>query len=243
LAAAFVAVAGQAFAQSKPVAESKDGATGAVVRLYRSPAGPRLEVQSASLSLTKELRANGVIVTSLADVRESLQIEVSEAGMVVSGSRGKAKAPAGDRVAAEAARALVASSPLTARAAALIGRMGFGGASPIQPMLLTTRAFLLAATMDGSGMADLMKWMKSTRARTSVISVALPMGMQKPSSVCWKEYGDEVLAAYDDFVVCMKNIKWYDPFFPIQRCEIVYEARIIAASIGWGTCLGWADPS
>ena len=129
------------------------------------------------------------------------------------------------------------------RAAALIGRLSFGDSSPIQPLLLTTRAFLLAAAKDNSGLQELMAWMKAARSRTQIVPVSLPMGTQKSSSQCWKEYSDELLATYDDFVDCMNHIKWYDPFFPIQRCEVTYEARIVAAFAGWMNCLGVMEPS
>jgi hypothetical protein len=230
-AAAFAAMTGQAFAQSTPLLQSTDRATGAVVKVYRTVTGPRLDVVSPSVSLTKHMGQGGVIVTTLGDGKESLRIEISEARMVVSGTRGNATAAAGDQAAAARARDLVAKSPLTKRAAALIGKMGFGDTSPVQPLLLTTRAFLLAASQDGSGMTDLKNWMKNSRTR-----------VQKSSSQCWKEYGDEILSAYDDFVVCFNNIKWYDPFFPVQRCEVVYEARILAAFAGWMNCLGVMEP-
>jgi hypothetical protein len=243
LVVAFVAMTGQAFAQSTPLVQSTDRATGAVVKIYRTATGPRLEVQSASVSLTKHIGQGGVIVTTLGDGKESLRIEASETRMVVSSTRGNATAAAGDQAAAERVRALVAKSPLTKRAATLIGRMGFGDASPVQPLLLTTRAFLLAAAKDGSGMTDLKNWMKNSRSRAQVVTVSLPMGAQKSSSQCWKEYGDEILAAYDDFLDCFNHIKWWDPFFPVQRCEVVYEARILAAFGGWMNCLGVIEPA
>jgi len=241
-AVAFAAMTGEGFAQSTPLLQSTDRATGAVVKVYRTVTGPRLDVVSPSVSLTKYMGQGGVIVTTLGDGKESLRIEISEARMVVSGTRGTATAAAGDQAAAVRARDLVARSPLTKRAAALIGKMGFGDTSPVQPLLLTTRAFLLAASKDGSGMTDLKNWMKNSRTRVQVVTASLPMAAQKSSSQCWKEYGDEILAAYDDFVVCFNNIKWYDPFFPVQRCEVVYEARILAAFAGWMNCLGVLEP-
>ena len=235
-----LAIASGAVAQETPLVQSTDRATGAVVKVYRTVTGPRLDVVSPAITLSKYMGQGGVIVTTLRDDQESLRIEVTESRMVVSGTRGKATAAAGDATAAARARDLVAKSPLTKRAAALIAKMGFGTDSTVQPLLLTTRAFLLAAMKDGSGMADLKKWMSATRARTHVVPVSLPAAsvQSKSSSQCWKEYGDELLAAFDDFVDCFNNIKWWDPFFPVQRCEIVYEARILAAFAGWMSCLG-----
>lgn len=234
-----VAMAGHAMAQT-PVLESRDRITGAFVRIYRTETGPRLELDAPAVSLTKQLSAGRVIVTTLRDGKESLRIEVSETGMLVQGTGGQVRAAAGDEAAAERARALVAKSSLTKKAATLIGKMGFGTNSSIAPLLLTTRAFLLAASKDQSGVRDLMKWMRS-QAQPKAIPVALPIGAQKSSSQCYSEYSDEILAAYDDFVDCTKNIKWYDPFFPIERCEVVYESRILAAFAGWMHCLGVTD--
>jgi len=240
VAMACVAVAGRAAAQETPLIQSTDRATGAVVKVFRMPTGPRLDVVSPTISLSKHLAAGGVIVTTLRDDRESMRIEVSQTRLVVNGTRGAATATTSDAAGAAKARDLVAKSPLTKRAAALIAKMGFGENSTVQPLLLTTRAFLLTMMKDGSGMAELKQWMNNMRARTHVVPVALPAAAfaQKSSSQCWKEYGDELLAAFDDFLVCFNNIKWYDIFFPVERCEIVYEARILAAFAGWMSCLG-----
>ena len=56
------------------------------------------------MKVTKHVGQGGVIVTTLGDGKESLRIEVSEARMIVSGTRGKATAVAGDQAAAERAR-------------------------------------------------------------------------------------------------------------------------------------------
>ena len=237
-AIACFAVASQALAQDKPLLQSTDRATGASVQIYRSANGPRLNVQSPSVTVEKFLAPGGVVVTNLRHGKESLRIEVTDRQMVVSGTRGRVVAPAGDQAAAERARELVAKSPLTKRATDLIGKMGFGDGTPVQPLLLTTRAFLLAASKDGSGFAELKRWMQNKRSSVSVVKVSLPVGQQKSSSQCYKEYGDELLAAFDDFIDCINHIKWWDPFWPKERCELVYEVRILAAFAGWMACLG-----
>jgi hypothetical protein len=157
----------------------------------------------------------------------------------VSGTRGTATATSGDQDSVNRAKALVAKSPLSKRAAALIGKMGFGDASALQPLLLTTRAFLLAASDDQSGVHDLMNWMKTARAkaRTAKVGDAGCTASAGPTT-CWIEYTIEILAAFDEFVDCFNNIKWYDPFFPVQRCEVVYEVRILGAFAWWMGCLG-----
>ena len=237
-AIACLAVAAPVLAQSKPIFQSTDRATGAVIKVFRTLDGPRLEVQADTMTMTKVLGPGAVVVTTLSDGKESLRIESGQEQMTVRSPHGNVSAPAGDRAAADRARELVAKSPLTKRAATLIGKLGFGDSSPITPVLLTTRAFLLAATRDGAGFTELKNWMNRTRSRSSVTSVALPMGAQKSSSQCYKEYGDELLATYDEFVECIKSVKWYDPFFPRERCEFMYEVRILAAFAGWMSCLG-----
>ena len=162
-------------------------------------------------------------------------IEADGSTLAVTGTRGQVvvSRPAIEP-AMERAKRLVAQSPLSARAAALIGQMGFGEAAALQPLLLTTRAFLLAAADDESGTRELKEWVRKARLRAQVIKHG---GAQKTPSECWKEYGDEVLAAYDDFVDCINNIKWWDPFLPVQRCEVVYEARIIGAAAWYTDCV------
>lgn len=245
MAILMIGISGHAFAQGAPVQEVKDRATGATVSVFRTATGPRLEIVSPTVSLTKQVGAGGVVVTTLRDSKESLRIEAREGAIAVSGSRGNVIAAAGDKVAAERAREVIARSPLTKRAATLIGKMGFGDASPIQPMLLTTRAFLLAASNDQSGLRDLMDWMKNTRTGQKVTRTALPMDdevMDKTPSQCWFDYTQELLNAFDEFYDCFMNIKWWDPFFPVERCEVVYEVRILGAFGWWLHCLGLVEP-
>lgn len=238
---ALVATSVRALAQTTPIYASQDQPTGATVRVTRAQTGPKLEIDAPTLSLSKELTATRTIVTTLRDRNESLRIEVTENAMVVTGARGRVTAPAGDVVAAERARVLVAQSPLSKRAASLIGKMDLGAATPIAPLLLTTRAFLLMANGDASGVRDLNTWMAS-RTRAVVRLASLPVTPQKSSTQCYDEYSNELLAAYDQFTDCMKNIKWYDPFFPVERCEVTYETRILAAFAAWMHCIGVTDP-
>ena len=241
VAIVLIAAGARTLAQTAPVYEAKDRASGAILRVVRTQAGPRIDLDSPSVSLTKQLAPNHVIVTTLHDSRESLRIEVTETGMQVTSSRGQVTAAAGDARAADRARALVAQSPLSRKVAALIGKMNLGDGSPITPLLLTTRAFFLTANDDASGMRDLMKWMDA-RPHQPVIRTSLPMGAQKSSTQCYNEYSSELLAAYDEFVDCYTHIKWWDPFFPVERCEVTYEARILAAFAAWMHCIGVMDP-
>ncbi len=234
-ATALVATAAPALAlaQDRVTQQAKDPVTGALVRLYETKTGPRVVVETPAVTLRKEL-SGGTVITTLTGGRESLVIEADGSTLTVTGTRGHVVVSGEDRAGLERAKRLVAQSPLSTRAAALIARMGFGDAAALQPLLLTTRAFLLAAADDESGTLELKAWVRKARMRTQVINTG---GGQKTPSECWKEYGNEVLAAYDDFLDCINHIKWWDPLFPIQRCEVVYEVRIIGAFAWYADCV------
>jgi hypothetical protein len=240
VAMVLIATSARALAQIAPAYATKDRSTGATVKVFRTPTGTRIDLDSPTVSLTKQLTTARAIVTTVHDSRESIRIEVNETGMQVTSARGQILAATGNSAAAERARALVAQSPLSKKVAELIGKMDLGMASPMTPLLLTTRAFFLSANRDASGVRDLNTWMRS-RPRPDVVRVSLPIAPQKSSTQCYDEYSNELLAAYDQFDDCMKHIKWWDPFFPIERCEVTYETRILGAFAGWMHCLGLTD--
>ena len=53
---AVLAVAGPAEAQDRLVQEERDAATNATVRIYKTSQGPRIDVQTSSLRIGKEVR-------------------------------------------------------------------------------------------------------------------------------------------------------------------------------------------
>jgi hypothetical protein len=231
-ATALIALGGQAAAQDLMIQQGRDPATGATVRVYRTTSGARLDVETKGVSIRKQL-AGDKVVTTLSSRGESLVIEADRRSVSVAGARGRVSAVGDDREAFQRAKRLVSESPLAAKAAALIGKMGFGDQSPIQPLLLTTRAFLLAASDDESGARELSEWMRRARARVHVIRTG---GGQKTPTDCWKGYGDEVLAAYDEFAQCLHDAKWWDPFAE-ARCTTIYEVRIIGAFTWYTGCV------
>jgi hypothetical protein len=231
-----VGMSGSAAAQDRLLQEARDPVSGAAVRVYRTGAGPGIEVRTDTLTLRKQLNGNR-IVTSISGGKETLVIDIAEGAIRVHGTRGSATGTADDQAGLARAKKLVAESPLAAKAAGLIGKMGLGDASAVAPLLLTTRAFLLAAADDQSGVHGLREWLRGLRARAQVIKVG-----QKTPTECWKAYGDELLAAYDEFNDCMDSIKWWDPFFPVQRCEVTYEVRILGAFAWYLDCVKILEP-
>jgi hypothetical protein len=221
-----------AAAQDRLLQEATDAGTGAKLRVYSTLAGPRLELQTPTLLLQKQVSKEHV-VTTIKGKGESLTIDLGTSSVSVVENRVKVVAPHTDAGQLERARQLVANSSLAARAADLIGRIGFGSRSAIQPLLLTTRAFLLAARHDDRGAEEVRDYMRTLKGRQQVVPVAL--GQRTPSD-CWKAYGDEILAAYLDYVECVENLHWYSPFGE-TGCAVVYEVRITGAFTWYAGCV------
>jgi hypothetical protein len=231
-AGAIVVMVGQATAQDRLVQEGRDRVTGAAVRVYRTTGGARIDVEAPAIRLRKQL-INNKVVTSLSGSGESLVIEFDGRTFSASGTRGRASAMRGDEATLRRVRKLVAESPLTGRAAALIGRMAFGANSALEPVLLTTRAFLLGLSDDLSGLRDVSEWMRQARSRTQVIRASVG---QKTPSECWAEYSKEAIAAWTEYEECMKNVKWWDPFGE-AACTLVYDLRALGAFTWWLDCV------
>jgi hypothetical protein len=234
---AILAVAGRAAAQERLVQQAIDQATGAVVRLYETADGPRIDVAAAGLTIRKAVTGESV-TTAIHRGKESLVIESGPSGLTVSGSAGRFTAPYGEQAAGARTKAMVAASPLAADAARLIGRMRLAGLPTVQPVLLTTRAFLLSAADDQSGVQALKAWMRDLRLRGRIVKAG---GVQKTPTDCWNAYGDEILAAYDQFVDCVNNLAWWQWDTGVQKCSYVYDLRVLGASSWYAACvsLGW----
>jgi hypothetical protein len=234
-AAIVLAAAETAAAQSQLVQEAADPATGAVVRLFRSAGGPALEIDTPDLRLRKRLDGRTVITTiSAGDA--SLAIKTDDQSLTVTDADGNLRVTRDDAAGLDEARRRIGRSPLARRAAALIGNIGFGPSSPVVPVLLTTRAFLLAATGDDRGADELRSWIRQARSRVQVVRVS----QDRTADECWKEYTKEALAAWDEFSDCMLNIKWWNPFGE-SGCLLVYDTRALGAFSWYLDCVGLLD--
>ena len=231
--AAPLLLTGQAAAQDRLLQRAKDTATGAWLQLYQTNSGTRVEVDSPGLTIRKEASGD-TVVTDVRSGKESLVIRWEPSGMTVSSSGGHATAAVGDSAASARVKQLIAASPLAGRAAALIAKLGFAGVPMLQPVLLTTRAFLLAVADDGSGALELKEWVSSLRSRPQLVKTG---GAPQTPTDCWKGYGDEVLAAFDEYWDCIQHPYWFESNLPTTRCGLVYEIRIIGASAWYVSCV------
>lgn len=221
-----------AAAQDRLIQEATDRSTGAAVRVYQTLAGPRLELQTPALLLQKQVSKDHV-VTTIKGRGESISIDLAESLVTVTTGRVRVVAPHTDARQLERARVLIADSAVARKAAELIGRMAFGSRSAIQPLLLTTRAFLLAARHDDRGAQEVAEYMRSLKAAGKVVPAAF--GQRTPSD-CWKAYSDELVDAYTEYIECVKHLHWYDPFGE-TGCAVVYEVRIVGAFTWYAGCV------
>ncbi len=230
--AAVVMTTGVASAQDRLLQEAKDPATGATMRVYAGVSGPRVELEASGLFLTKQVSGEHV-QTTMRGQGESLVIDLAPRVLTVTGTKTKAVAAIGDRAQIERARLVIARSPIAARAATLIGNIAFGSRSAIEPLLITTRAFLLAAQSNQPVVPAISQWVRDARAKAAVVKAS--MGQRTPSD-CWKAYGDEVLDAYLDYEDCVLHLHWWDPFGE-KGCAVVYEVRIVGAFTWYAGCV------
>jgi hypothetical protein len=92
-------------------------------------------------------------------------------------------------------------------------------------------------------MEGLRSWMTATRSRLQGIKVTDVVGCDATTNawtptLCWIAWCEELLAAFDELGDCLDNIKWWDPFWPIERCELFYEIRMLADWAWWLSCIG-----
>lgn len=185
-----------AAAQERLVHEEVDRNTSAVVRVFKTADGGRIELVTPALKVTKSI-AGDQVVTRMSEGADQLVISMNRETMAVSSGATKVAAARSDRERLDRGRQLIAASSVGRHAAALIGKLGLGSATPIQPLLLTTRAFILAAAGNGDGGRELMRWARQAAIVASARPVALKVAwtdQEKEKSTgssptdCWNAY-------------------------------------------------------
>ncbi len=230
-----------ASAQDRLVHQEVDRNTNAVVRVFKTTDGGRIEVATPRLKVTKSVVGQKV-VTRMTEGAEQLVISLDRDTLAVTTTAGRVTAPRSDREKLERGRQLISGSAVGRHAAALIGQMGFGSATPVQPMLLTTRAFILAAAGGDGGTRELSRWAKEAKARSSsvarvkVIWSDEEQGMGTTPSDCWDAYAKEAIAAYMEYEQCMNDQSWWD-ILGQMGCATIYDMRAIGAFSWWLKCV------
>jgi hypothetical protein len=233
-----------AAAQERLVHQEVDRNTSAVIRVFKTVEGGRIELVTPALKVTKSISGNRV-VTRMTEGREQLVISMDRDTVAVSTGAATVTAARSDRTRLERERQLIAASGVGRHAAALIGRLGLGSATPIQPLLLTTRAFILAAAGNGDGGRALAQWARQAALVASARPVALKVAWADPEQEksssssptdCWNAYSKEAIAAYIEYEECMKPLSWWE-FLDEAACATVYDMRAVGAFSWWMKCV------
>jgi hypothetical protein len=126
------------------------------------------------------------------------------------------------------ANAMIARSRAARLAADLLNRINTSDAS-LARVLLSTRAMLLAAANDRTGVADLARWTEEARARAaSGRPVVVKTGFQDSPTDCWNKYAAEAIAIYKEYEDCINNLSWYQ-VVQAMACLAIYDLRALGA--------------
>ncbi len=242
-ASLFVAPAG---AQEKLVHQEIDSNTHAIVRVFKTMDGGRIEVETPRLKLTKSIAGERVI-TRVTEPGDDLVIRLDQRSLTVDSRAGRVSTSRTDRIRGERARAMVAASSAGRAAAELIGRMGLGTATPVQPMLITTRMFLMAAAGTATSGQELARWAREARSVAKPAAFSLRVGLGGPQETdggqsrtpteCWNDYAKEAIAAFMEYEDCMKSHQeWWDVLGK-AGCAAIYDMRAIGAFSWWLKCV------
>jgi hypothetical protein len=232
-------------AQERLVHHEFDRITNATVRVFKTSAGGRIEVETPDLRISK-LVAGSTVVTTMRDTggKDALVLSLDDKALAVTTPVASVRAARTDRGRLERARLLIAGSDVGKRAAALIARIGFGQATPIQPMLLTTRAFILAAAGDGALRREVSLSGRAGTERMAGGGLVVKAGWQEKDTAskgmtpsdCWNAYSKEAIAAYIEYEQCMADTAWWDILGQVG-CATVYDMRAIGAFSWWLKCV------
>jgi hypothetical protein len=223
-----------AAAQEAPVVlrEVIEPASGARVRLLEAPAGEvAFDVSARGVSVAKHIGPAGA-TTRMTTGDGTVSLRLTPSRIIVEDRRGRVTLEGDSRDEADALRARLASSGVVRRAIDLLGDVRLGPTSPVTPVLLATRRFLLEATGLPTGVpaaADVFGMGARAGSTTRV---------GDGPGECWDEYAKEAIAAYTEFEQCLDGVSWYQ-FYARGSCELVYEMRAVGAFSWWTACVGF----
>ena len=215
------------------IQRATDPVTGAELTLFRDDHGlTGLTVRTADVSIRREF-VNGRGTTAIRSGSDTLSVEFDLHRLVVSDGLRRVEATRDSRDRMEEARALVGRSPAGHAAAVLLGQLGLGPESPVRFMLLSTRALLLSAANDSTGLNELSAWVDKTRRTVKVLHA----GFSQTAADCWNGYTAAVIPAYDEFQNCIKDLAWYE-WIDRDTCLLIYELRAVGAAAWYVRCVG-----
>ena len=210
----------------------RDPGTGTEVRVFRGTKGELgIELGDRSVRIRKELIGERVI-TAITTPTDRFRVEMEAAGITITTPAGRIAVTPGQAAAAAKVRELAIQSDAVADALAFLSRVNLGPRSPLEHIVLVTRA-MLGAMRDSRGAGvPLARWVEATRQTQHFSRVQQTMG---PSD-CWNEYAKEAIAAATELEECEKNVKWWD-YFGYDRCYLIYDMRAIGAFAWWLKCV------
>jgi hypothetical protein len=242
LIAAVAATASPAAAADRIVHHAIDRATGAVIRVVETSTGNRVEVESAGLLVSRQTAATKV-TTVIRDQRDQLTVSFERGRLTVKSPAGQLSATPLQVTQMAAARRLIDAFPGSRKALSLINRLGFGPEVPVLPLLVTTRSFLKAVTINPASPADDASFQRrvDVAAGVRVTKAALRQDTGKKTTdrtptECWDAYTKEAIAAYIEYEDCVKDLAWYD-LLGLTGCAAIYDVRAMGAFSWWMRCV------
>ena len=242
LIAAVVATATPAAAADRIVHHAIDRATGAVVRVVETPAGNRVEVESAGLLVSRQTAATKV-TTVIRDQRDQLTVSFERGRLTVKSPAGQLSATQSQVTQMAAARRLIDAFPGSRKALAMINKLGFAPDVPVLPLLVTTRSFLQAVTMSPASPAADASFQRRVDAAAGVRVTKVAFGQDtgkkttdRTPTECWDAYTKEAIAAYIEYEQCVQGLAWYE-FLDLTACAAIYDVRALGAFSWWMRCV------
>jgi len=242
LIAAVAVTASPAAAADRILHHAIDHATGAVVRVVQTPAGNRVEVESAGLSVSRQIAATKV-TTVIRDQRAELTVSFERGRLTVKSPAGQLSATQSQVTQLAAARRLIDEFPGSRKALALINKLGFGPEVPVLPLLVTTRSFLQAVTTTPASAADQATFQQRVDAAAGVRVTKVAFGQDsgkkttdRTPTECWDAYTKEAIAAYIEYEQCVKDLAWYE-LLDMTACAAIYDVRAMGAFSWWMRCV------
>jgi hypothetical protein len=225
----------QAEAADRLIHHSIDRSSGAIVRVFKTESGNRVEVETPALRVQREM-AGTKIVTTIRENSQDLTVSFDRGVLMVVTPTARVRAQRDQPDRLEAARELIASSPSVRHALSLIQRLGFGPNTPVLPLLVTTKAFLATVLGQPASQAIDRSWTTPASSGARIVKASTGVEQSQSPTDCWNAYAKEAIAAWIELEDCVKDLRWYE-FLDQAACSVIYDMRAIGAFSWWMKCV------
>jgi len=221
---------------SPMVTRTTDPKTGLqITQTVEATGGVRIDVHDDKVSVRKEVRSNGSLIT-LSAGRDTVSVAIDAQGLTVHGPHGDLRMNQLSPDALAREQVLMAGLPVVHDAGALLARLDLQPSSISGQALWTTRLVLGMLTGDDAAFRAMGRMMAQGNSPQTPRAVKVTLQNPEGPGKCWNLYEQFLMKNWNEFWQCIAD--HMDSAFMRGLCEIDFVLQAELAMMWVISCMG-----